>query len=276
MNLGHTAHRNSVIIFFALTYTMSWLIWIPMATTAQNSQPLFLLATFAPTLSSIALTALVGGRAGLRELLRRLFIWRIGIIWYAISVLGPFVVVLAALGLHVALGGAIPRIVDPAHVIRNAAQGYLVIIVFAYVLVFSVLGEEMGWRGFALPRLQARFSALGASLVLGMMWCFWHAPLFWIAGNFHQQLPFVWFALQIIASTILYTWLYNNTRGSLLIAHLFHAASNTAVGVLPILPLDNGGDLRPLWLMVGVLWIIALIVVVIFGPARLSRMRVEV
>ena len=76
--------------------------------------------------------------------------------------------------------------------------------------------------------------------------------------------------LQIIAFSIIYTWMYNNTRGSLLIVHLFHAASNVTLGMLPVLPMDTGGDLRPLWLAVGLLWAFTIAIVTIFGPARLS------
>jgi hypothetical protein len=119
--------------------------------------------------------------------------------------------------------------------------------------------------------LQEDHSALAASLILGLVWGAWHLPLFWMAGNFHQQIPFSLFVLQTTGFSILYTWVYNNSRGSLLMPHLFHAASNTTIGVLPVLPMETGGSLRPLWLVVGILWIVAIAVVAIYGPERLSR-----
>jgi len=181
--------------------------------------------------------------------------WRVNRIWYLISLMGAPLVMIAALGLHFCLGGALPQFLDPNHMVTSLAQWPIGIIVFLYIFVFSALGEEIGWRGFALPLLQTRFSPFSASLILGLIWSLWHLPLFWMSGNFHQELPLSWFLLQIFGSTFLYTWMYNHTRSSLLIMLLFHTASNAAMGLLPILPLDNGSSLRPLWLTVGLLWL---------------------
>ncbi len=253
--------RYPVATFFVLTYAISWAVWVPLAI-AQIDHPLYKLGTFGPTLVALVLTALTGGGAGIKQLLQRLLIWRVHIFWYLFSFLSTAVGVLAAIGLHVWRGGTAPTFNDPA-------QLYLVIPAFFYVLFTSVVGEELGWRGYALPRLQERHSALMASLMLGLVWGAWHLPLFWIAGNFHQQIPISLFLLQTTGFSILYTWMYNHTRGSLLLMHVFHAASNTTIGVLPVLPMDTGGSLRPLWLVVGLLWAVAFAVVARCGPKRL-------
>jgi hypothetical protein len=252
-----------LVAFFALTYAISWAVWVPLAV-AQIDTPFYKIGAFGPTVAALALTALASGRPGLKKLLRRLFIWRVHVFWYLFSFLSTALGALAAIRLHVWLGGAPPAFNDPAQI-------YLVIPAFLYVLFTSVVGEEIGWRGYALPRLQERYSALGASLILGLIWGAWHLPLFWMAGNFHQQIPISLFILQTTGFSILYTWMYNNTCGSLLMAHLFHTASNTTIGVLPLLPMDTGGSLRPLWLVVSILWGVALIVVAVFGPERLSQ-----
>ncbi len=248
--------------FFALTYAISWTVWVPLAL-AQIDTPLYKIGAFGPTLAALLLTALLSGRGGLKRLLRPLLIWRVHVGWYLFSFLSTAAGVLAAIRLHIWLGGAPPTFNDPA-------QLYLVIPVFLYVLFTSVVGEEIGWRGYALPRLQARHSALRASLILGLVWGAWHLPLFWMAGNFHQQIPISLFLLQTTGFSILYTWMYNHTRGSLLLAHLFHAASNTTIGVLPVLPMDTGGSLQPLWLVVSLLWAVAFGVVARYGPQRLD------
>jgi hypothetical protein len=136
-----------------------------------------------------------------------------------------------------------------------------------------VLGEEIGWRGYALPRLQARYGSLLASLIIGFTWGAWHLPLFWLPGNFHQTIPPTLFLLQSVALAIIYTWLYNQTKGSLLIAHLFHAASNVTLGVLPVLPTDTGGDLTPLWLTVGLLSVFTIVVVILLTQTPVSLIR---
>jgi len=255
--------RYPFVSFVVLTYAISWTLWTPLVISSQDSRMFLLLGTFGPTLSALLLTLINNGRADLRALLRRLFIWRVSIFWYLISFLLPAIIVLLAIGLHILLGGAVPEFRDPA-------QWYLVFPVFLYVLFFSVLGEEIGWRGYALPELQANHSALTASLIIGVIWGLWHVPLWWIKGNLHQDIPLTLFMLQIIAFSIIYTWMYNNTRGSLLIVHLFHTTSNITLGMLPVLPMDAGGNLRTLWLAVGLLWAFTIAIVTIFGPARLS------
>lgn len=243
--------NKNLSLFFGLTFLISWGIWIPLALTDRSTQLLLWMAGFGPTLAAIIVTGLQSGCKGLRSLF--VIRWQVNPLWYLISLLGTPLVMLAALGLHVALDGAWPQLLDPNHLVTTVAQWPLVIVVFLYIFIFTALGEEFGWRGYALSRLQTQFSPFYASLILGVIWSFWHLPLFWMAGDFHQELPLSWFLLQVLCSTFLYTWMYNRTRGSLLIMLLFHTASNAAMGLLPILPLDNGGRMRPLWLVVALL-----------------------
>ena len=249
---------TSVFIFFLLTFVISWSAWIPMVFSGKESMVLRSIGTFGPLLSALILTALREGRTGLRDLFRKFLIWRVSPAWYAVALLSTAVLVLAALGIHRATGGAAPRFHD-------VAELYLVIPIFAYVLFFSVLGEETGWRGYAQPKLQKKWGALGASLAIGLVWGVWHLPLFWIPGNFHGDIPLTLFILQDIALSVVLAWLYNSTGGSLLIVHLLHAASNTTLGILPILPQDTGGDVRPLWIAVGLLCALAFAIAVKTG-----------
>lgn len=248
------ADGNRVGRFFVLTFLISWGFWLPHWLLAPQSELLRVAGTFGPTLAALTLTTREEGRAGLRRLWQRLWRWRVGGGWYLFSFTGTAVVVLAALALYRAGGGSAPL------TFNDPAQWYLIIPVFFYVLFFSVLGEEIGWRGYALPRLQKCYGPTSASLIIGLVWVCWHLPLFWTPGNFHQELPFTLFLLQGIALSFLYTWLMNGTGGSLLLPHLFHAASNTTLGVLPVLPMDTGGSLVPLWLTVVLLWVCTLAV----------------
>src|SRR3712207_6537622 len=88
------------------------------------------------------------------------------------------------------------------------------------------MGEELGWRGYALPRLLARRSALAASLILGLLWGLWHLPTFYVLGAPQHGLPISAFLLLTMAYSVLFTWIYLHTRGSVLIATLFHSAIN--------------------------------------------------
>lgn len=241
----HASVRRT-FLFFLVTFAFSWACWIPLAVTGVESQFLDVAGRFGPLVAALLLTGFVDGRAGLAKLLRGMLIWRVHPGWYAFAFLATAAIVLAAIGINVALGGQTPQFNDPA-------QLYLVIPVFLYVLVLSVAGEETGWRGYALPRLQERWGPLWASLAIGIVWGVWHLPLFWMPGNFHADIPIGLFVLQDVGLAVVLTWLFNRTGGSLLLVHLFHAASNTTLGVLPVLPQDTGGDVRPLWIAVVLL-----------------------
>lgn len=247
--------RRPVLAFFLLTFGISWAAWLPMALAGIEAPILRIVGTFGPLIAALVLTVVSEGRTGLRTLLRGFLRWRVKPGWYLLTFLATAAVVLAAIGIHVAIGGTVPAFNDPA-------QLYLVIPIFAYVLLLSVLGEETGWRGYALPRLQAKWGALQASLVIGVVWGVWHLPLFWMAGGFHHEIPLWLFILQDVALSIVLTWLYFGSGGSLLLVHLFHAASNTTLGILPILPQDTGGDLRPLSVAVVLLCVTAFVIVV--------------
>lgn len=242
---------RSLAAFFGLTFLLSWGLWIPMIFLGREIPVLRMGGTFGPLAAAMIVTMRKEGRTGVIGLLKPFGIWRVNILWYAFALFGTALTVFTALGLYQAGGGH--RLV-----FNNPHQAYLVIPVLLYVLFTSVLGEETGWRGFALPRLQQRLGLLRASLILGLIWGLWHIPLFRIAGNFHHHIPLGLFILQDVALAVVMTWIYNNTRGSLLLIHLFHAASNTTLGVLPVLPMDTGGDLRPLFLTFGLLIVLAL------------------
>jgi membrane protease YdiL (CAAX protease family) len=127
------------------------------------------------------------------------------------------------------------------------------------------ISEEFGWRGYALPRLQARWSALVSTIVLGVIWTVWHLPLWFLAGSSQQGSSFWLFLANLILTSILYTWLFNNAKGSILVAVVFHAISNTVIQMFP----DPTANLF-YWLVIG---LTVAVVVVIYGPRKLVRER---
>jgi len=239
--------KYTLFSFFVITFLISWAAWLPMMATGET-ELLRVLGTFAPAITALAITVVLDGRAGLARIGRKMMAWRFGAGWYAVALIAPAALLLSAIWLAVWSGMAKPIFNDPR-------QLYLVIPAFLYVLLFSVLGEEIGWRGFAQERLQRSMGAFNASLVVGAAWGIWHLPLFFIPDNFHAGIPLAAFLLQDLALAVVMAWLYNGSGGSLLLVHLFHAASNTALGVLPVLPMDTGGDLRALWIAVLLLCI---------------------
>jgi membrane protease YdiL (CAAX protease family) len=173
---------SGLAAYFALAFVLAWAFWVPAALSEQGaiggSPPtalLLVLGTFAPSIAAVLVAARKGG-AETRALLGQFLRWRVGAKWYAVALFGPAALMLVAIGLHVALGGAVPDFPEPSRWPLVAVNLVLVL------LMGGPLGEELGWRGFALPRLQARHGALRASVVLGVIWALWHLPLFAVPG----------------------------------------------------------------------------------------------
>lgn len=240
-------------VFFVGAFLFSWVFWIPVNRLGWLPQGLSLLiGTWGPTLAAVILTVARSGRRGLADLLRGLLSWRHHPLLYLFVLGSTAAVVTVAVLVHRGLGGVAVGTNDPA-------QWYLVFPAFFQILFLGVLGEEPGWRGYALPRLQPVLGALPAALVLGTIWGVWHLPLWWMDGNFHRQIPFLLFVVQDICLAVIMARLWNRAGGSLLLIVLFHAASNLTIGVAPVLPEQTGGSLRPLLIAVGILAVIAVV-----------------
>jgi membrane protease YdiL (CAAX protease family) len=251
--------KYDLFTFVFITFGIAWGIWIPIAGSSDRPQWLFWMAGFSPTLAAMLLVFKQRRWSGIKHLFTLNV--KVPLLWYLISLFGPPALMLLALGLHMLQGGEWPKLLDPNHIITSISELPLILIIFLYIFIFTAIGEEFGWRGFLQPMLQTRFSPFTTSLILGSIWALWHLPLFWIPGDLHQQFPFGWFVLQILGSTFLYTWILRHTRESIILALLFHTASNASFGLLPVLPLDNQGSLQPLWMVVGLLWIIVILLV---------------
>jgi len=262
--------RHPLISFFVLAYALSWIIESPLVflqDSISTTQILVIqiLASSIPSVLAIVLTALVLGRGALRKLLGRLLIWRVDLRWYLLIVLGPTALVLGALTFNTLLLGG------PA--LSFFGMTLVPAVVFLAFMIFpgSAMGEEIGWRGYALPRLQAGRSALAASLILGAFWSLWHLPL-WLAGAPSNPLSlYPVFVIAIIASSVIYTWVYNSTGGSLLLLVLLHATFNWPLTVF-LTPLGSQMTL-PFLVYMGLMVVAAIVVVIVAGPKHLSRKR---
>ncbi len=257
MALIQTLKRHPLLTYFVLVFVLTWTFWIPLALIHPFSFVLLLLGNSMPSLLGILLTALFSGKSGLGALFRRLGRVRVPLIWYAVVLLLLPVLWLVAVGVPTLLGLA---------TITFAGSGFIVVAGFV-----TGLEEELGWRGFALPRLQASLPAFAASLLLGVLWGLWHLPLriaFGLPLTAAGLVQFIIFLLMIIAQAVLYTWVYNNTRGSLFLMVLLHAVNNIAPGT--ILATSSTTWIVPILYDI-LLWVAVTLVVVMAGAARLSR-----
>jgi uncharacterized protein len=210
----------------------------------------FLPGTFAPGIVAIWLTARAEGRAGLRALLSRMFRWRVGAHWYLFAV-----TYMAGARLSAAVAYRLIRGEWPAF---GPVPWYLLLAAVAFSTPFQA-GEEIGWRGYALPRLASRLGLAPASVLLGVIWAAWHLPLFFVAGTNSTGQPFLPYLLGVTALSVAMAALYWASRGSLLLVMTMHAAINNLAALVPsALPeASNPFALRAtlmLWLTVAALW----------------------
>ena len=273
MNVIAWINDHPLLAFFALSFSWAWGIWVPVGLLAPELLLAFVLpGAWAPTLTAVFLTGLSGGRNDLRCFRGRLLRWRIPVLWYAVPLLLIPVTALTALGVHVVLGGKAAGLSFPPGVPPDIGPAVLPLLFLVNIFAGGPLAEELGWRGFAQPRLQEHIGALPASLLIGAVWGLWHLPFFWFgetAGSVVGGIPFVWFVQLTIGWSVLFAWVYNSS-GSLLLPVMFHSAANTTLGSLGILG-NPEAELRPLVLYIGLTWITVAVVALVFGPRRLSR-----
>jgi membrane protease YdiL (CAAX protease family) len=267
-----TSTRESHLLtkFFVVTYFISWALWVPTALSSQGIISIGIPSFFgiviggtSPSLTAITLTIVEEGKEGLQDLFARLFRWRIPVQWCLFALFTPALTMLCAIALNALLLNTpfeLPKIGD-------WAAG---VILFPFTLILGgPLGEEIGWRGYVLPRLLITRNALLASLIVGAAWGLWHLPLFWIRGSVQAGVPISWFMVSILAESILYTLVHIHTRGSLLLVILFHAAINTWAKLILLPRLTDGPS--PLLLTFGLEIILAVVVVVLVWPRFLSN-----
>ena len=219
---------REVFIFFVAVYTLSWGAWIA-ANGASADVPrtaLVLLGTFAPGIVALCLTGRMLGRRGVIALLRRILIWQVPLRWYLFAT-GYFVAIKLAVTIaYRAMTGAWPTFGSESWILMVAAT-------LASTLMGGQAGEELGWRGYALPRLSVRFGLGAASVIVGLLWACWHLPLFYILGGDTVGQFFPLYVLQVTALSVAMSWLYARTGGSLLLAMLMHAAVNNTKDIVP-------------------------------------------
>jgi len=258
--------KHQLISFFVLTYLITFKVqflyaFLQPSKPMQNWSLVWFFSVFSPSISALIITAVIGGKAAVKRLISGFTRWNVGLRWYlaaAFLFIGPLVITL----IYMALGNS-----------NTGSLASITLISFLGQVVFNFFSgpfsEELGWRGFALPRLQKKHSALVSSLILGVIHTFWHLPLYFIAGSSQMGIPLPIYLVLVTSVNIYINWLYNNTRGSLVIAVLAHFAFD-ATGLLteylklmpPILFNMTAGPL---------LGVLVIAIVIIFGAKHLSK-----
>jgi membrane protease YdiL (CAAX protease family) len=267
--------KYQIPILFLLVLGLTWpfMIWDALAShdvlPFRLPIPVMLLQAYMPTIAAVIVTGLTQGKDGIRALFRKLLIARVGFKWYVFAIFGMAGMCFAAILLGNLFGSS------PALPIlsKETPTGLIAALLNATILFFvtGILnGEELAWRGFALPRLQSKYNALASSLILSVPWTLFHLPLFFDLDM--NMGSFASFAIRIVSTTILFTWMYNHTRGSVLLAYLLHAAGNTWTRIFSIDPGNYFQD----WMVTVVIVIIAVLIIAVSGAENLSRTNTRI
>ena len=225
-------NRYSFILFVILTYAISWAVLLLTSDTNH------IVAKFGPSIAGVLMALLLGGSVGLIELLKRIAIWNVHFKFYLIALLGPALIWALAVLIQSLLNGSAP-VIELSNITVFAS------LFLTALFLGGGLGEELGWRGFALPQLQSKMSPISSSLLIGLVWGLWHAPVFVMADAERTGgvVALILFTIFAICLSLLFTAIFNSTRGSLLIPLILHGAlnatENTFEQIFPVMQTES-------------------------------------
>jgi membrane protease YdiL (CAAX protease family) len=239
--------RTQLIAFFLLSFLIGWVAWLPLVINPQLPQPMSIIGLFAPALSAVLVAWWGQGKAGVATIFQRYRIWRFSIAWYIFALLVIPVIygiglLLATLGTHVAIGK-----------LFLVNSPFFLLAAYIYLMIINS-GEEIGWRGFALPLLETQFRRpLFAGLLLGVFWALWHLPLYIYPAL--ATMPYPVFFLFAVGLSVIYMHLFHQTKGSLWPVVMLHAATDVLPRLVQLTPLGLS-----FWISATVLvWVVAVL-----------------
>lgn len=253
--------RHELTAYFLLAFLTTWVLISPLALSAPISPHWHFLGALGPISAAFIVTAVATGRPGISEFLGRLLNWQVGLVWLLTSIFSPFLLFLLAVLIARFTGNSW------ANFSKLASGEYATFAWIGGSLLSAVaygIGEEAGWRGFALPRLQQKHTALMATFLLSVFWALWHAPMFLYRFEFGIG-QVVGFFVGMFAGAIWLTFLYNSTDGSTLMVVFWHTSWNI-VNIIGLVV-----SIEVVAYMSTMVIVAAILIVMIGKPARLSR-----
>lgn len=241
--------KHQLSAFFLLAFGLTWFAFVPWYWSNGDGIPWF---TFGPMVAAFVMSWVAGGWFAIRALFSAMVRWRVGFVWYVVAVGLPFAIQGLAVLFNLLFATEGPAW-DKIPVLSEILP-----MVTLYAVFSGPLGEEPGWRGFALPRLLAQRSALGASLILGAFWAAWHLPLA-LVGDLS-----IYGTVNVFLAAIVFTWVFQNTNGSILIAILMHTSHQNSVRYLGRV-YTEGDYLQFQWIAVAIWAVAAIAVLTVHG-----------
>ena len=254
-------------LYFLLTFAFSWLLWLPSILSGWGIEMPFdvtlytsvvvPIGAFAPLLAAITLIFREGRWPGVKAFFRKAFDFRVKPLYYILAFFLPIIIHAMAHYLAPAMGLEVADTLFPADLPASP-----IVIAIPYFILMLLIGggqEEFGWRGYVQQPLQERFGTVPASLLIGVVWGFWHLPLWVMPGDGHSTYPFIAFLIMTTSISVVYAWLFNTSGKKLIIAIIFHAMSNTAAPLLPFLHMEEGKPEAAYWVYAGVNVIVGIV-----------------
>ncbi|MFB6221144.1 MAG: CPBP family intramembrane glutamic endopeptidase [Halolamina sp.] len=212
-------------VFVILTFGIAGAVYLPLLAEGWGwidlalPQGMVIVGVMSPGIATVLIRLYDDGLDGVRSVFGGLTAWRFGRFWWGVALALPVASALGLAGGVIALGQDFSP--EPIRIVSEAGAGFVLLIL---VRLVTAAGEEIGWRGHLLPLLQARLGALNASLVIGVIWGVWHLPL--LIGNGVEGPIIALRLVSIFGGAVMFTWLFNNTGGSVLAVTLLHAGNN--------------------------------------------------
>jgi CAAX protease family protein len=269
-----TSTKKQVFIFFACTYGLSWSLFA--FGQATGIEPIMMLGIWGPSITSLLLTYKFYGKKGVKAFFARFKRVNIAWYWWVLLILLPATIHFTGRSIwqYFFDGEINPFFLKPQYWLQPILGSFII----------AGIGEEFGWRGFALPRLQKHFSPLVAILILGLFHSFWHLPTYWLGQGIHN-VP-AWFVLAFaLPWTVIFNWLYNKSGGSMIFAVAFHAISNASLSIVRFMPLESEVPISPELIrmtglpidlggrylaVVAMYWLVAIIIILAGGFKKVN------
>jgi uncharacterized protein len=268
----NTLMKKQLIQFFGITFAISWIIWLPgviFSNFPVSGKALEILGALGPAIAALILVGRSEGKAGVKRIAASSFGAKCN--WRFLLFAG-----LMLLGIHAASRVIYGLVSDnlPNTEMLASPVGLIPLFIIMFLLGGG-LNEEIGWRGYALDRLQSKYSALVASLLLGVVWIIWHLPVFFLSGTNQSLIPFWLFMIAVIPLGVMMTWVYNNTGKSIFAAAMFHTIGNLSHELFRIMPTESSRSLTGFVILTVLYFMAAIVITVVYGAKTLRRNLIE-
>ncbi len=244
-----------LVSFFVLSYVCSWIFWIPLTFVTHLDQYLITIIMLIGVLGPFSAAIIVGKKTNtLKRFFKQTLLWRVSLKIYAIT-LGLPVCILFLLLLS-------QRLFGTSQTVEKEPWFFYPLVLMFMVLIGGGM-EEPGWRGFAQPRLLAKFSPFTASIMLGIIWTYWHTPLIFVPGSSQQNIELGWYTIGVTSLAIILTWLYKMSKGSAFIAIIFHGGVNAITMYIDPFTITFAGIALSDFALMELLWAFTAMIIVL-------------